>query len=84
MFTRRIVVGGRPGYLHAKAIIVDGKKAWVGSVNGSTAALTNNREFGIFVTEPALISKLSKSILSDFSDPRGESWVDSVECKYDN
>lgn len=47
MFTRLNRIGNKPGYMHAKVIIVDDKSAWVGSNNGSTKAMNFNREFGI-------------------------------------
>ncbi|MGZ6338370.1 MAG: phospholipase D-like domain-containing protein, partial [Bdellovibrionota bacterium] len=84
IFDANIKVGGRKGYLHAKTIIVDGIHAWVGSVNGSTTALTNNREFGIFFDDASLVASLNQYVSSDFSSPLGESWQDSVVCKYDH
>jgi phosphatidylserine/phosphatidylglycerophosphate/cardiolipin synthase-like enzyme len=80
MFTKNIRVGGNSGYLHAKAIVVDGKKAWVGSVNGSTQALTLNREFGIFFDKANEVKKLASIIESDFADPHGETWQESLQC----
>ena len=84
IFTKNIKVGGIKGYLHAKAIIVDDVHAWVGSVNGSTTALTDNREFGIFVDDPKLVSAFAQYVKTDFADPQGESWQDSLTCKHDH
>lgn len=81
MFTKKIKIGGRPGYMHAKAMVVDGVKAWVGSVNGSTQAITLNREFGIFFDTPADVSKLARKFKQDFADPGEESWQESLDCK---
>jgi len=83
IFTRRMQVGGVSGYLHAKAILVDGNLAWVGSVNGSVTSLTDNREYGIYLTEASEVQKLSSFMDQDFSDPNGESWQDSLECRND-
>ena len=83
IFTKQISVNGLNGYLHAKAILVDGGLAWVGSVNGSTQALTENREFGIFLNDPAQTAKLAKIIISDFNNPNSESWQESLVCKKD-
>ena len=83
VFTRNIKVGGVAGYLHAKAIIVDGNRAWVGSTNGSTMSLTDNREYGIFLSDATEISNLQKFVGSDFADPAGETWQDSLTCKHD-
>jgi len=83
IFTKQIKVNGYPGYLHAKAIVVDGSRAWVGSVNGSTQALTENREYGIFISDTAQATKLVNFIVSDFNHPNSESWQESLVCKKD-
>jgi phosphatidylserine/phosphatidylglycerophosphate/cardiolipin synthase-like enzyme len=80
IFTRNIQVGGYPGYLHAKAIVVDGTHAWMGSVNGSTEAVFHNREFGVFFDNPHDVSKLEGVMKSDFVDENAESWQDSLNC----
>ncbi len=73
-------VGGFDGYLHAKAIVVDGTKAWMGSVNGSTTALTKNREFGIYFDDSTDVSSLDSIFSSDFANTGAESWQDSLTC----
>lgn len=80
LFTRKILVGGYKGYLHAKAIVVDGSRAWLGSSNGSKESLFNNREFGIYFDSPSDVSGLASILSSDFSDPNSESWQDSLDC----
>ena len=82
-FTRNIQVNGIAGYLHAKAIIVDETRAWVGSVNGSTTSLSNNREYGLFVNDLTEVQKLKAFMDQDFVNPNGESWQDSAICKND-
>ena len=82
-FTRLQTVGGKPGYLHAKAMVVDGERAWVGSVNGSTAATSANREFGVFFSEPSQVAALEASLEADFADEGSESWQESLACKND-
>ena len=84
IFSGRMKVGGIKGYLHAKAIIVDGVRAWIGSENGSTTALTDNREYGIFIDDAGLISQLNQNVSADFANPQGESWQDSLACKYEH
>ena len=83
IFPRKIQIRGVGGYLHAKTIVVDQRRAWVGSVNGSTQSLTNNREFGIFIDEPSQVQKLSNIMYHDFVDPNGETWKESLDCKND-
>lgn len=82
-FTRQVKINGYNGYLHSKAIVVDGARAWVGSVNGSTQALTQNREYGIFLSDANEVAKLSNFIVSDYNDPNTESWQESLLCKKD-
>ena len=69
MFNKNILVDGVKGYLHAKAIVIDEKYGWIGSVNGSTQAATLNREFGMFFTDPEDVKALSAKLESDFNDP---------------
>lgn len=82
MFTQKIPVGGRPGYLHAKAMVVDDRWGWVGSVNGSSWGIFKNREFGSFF-ETADVAKLSAQMNLDFNHPGAVSWQDSIACKFD-
>jgi phosphatidylserine/phosphatidylglycerophosphate/cardiolipin synthase-like enzyme len=83
IFTRNIQVNGVAGYLHAKAIVVDGVHAWVGSVNGSVTSITNNREYGVFLDDVPEVSKLKVFMDQDFASPYGESWQDSAACAHD-
>jgi cardiolipin synthase A/B len=43
-------------YIHAKALIVDGRLAYVGSENFSTASLNDNREVGILLRGGVVLS----------------------------
>lgn len=83
-FPSAILIRGKPGYLHAKAIIVDGREAWVGSVNGSTQSLTRNREFGIFFSDPVAVRRLRASFAKDFADENAETWQESLDCLKDH
>jgi phosphatidylserine/phosphatidylglycerophosphate/cardiolipin synthase-like enzyme len=80
MFNKNITINGKSGYLHAKAIVVDGNRAWMGSVNGSTQALTLNREFGIFFDDLIDVEKLKSTMVEDFTHPKAETWQDSLIC----
>lgn len=55
-------------YLHAKAIVAD-DKAFIGSQNFSTTALTKNREFGEIFTQKNVVDQLTKIFLSDEANP---------------
>jgi cardiolipin synthase A/B len=52
-------------YIHAKAIDVDGTKAFLGSENFSNSSLDNNRELGLITTSPAVVGPLGATLLSD-------------------
>jgi cardiolipin synthase A/B len=83
MFTQAIPVGGLSGYLHAKGMVVDLERAWVGSVNGSTTALNSNREFGLFFTAASEVLKLSSIMADDHLHEGGQSWEESLRCAKD-
>lgn len=53
-------------YMHAKIIIVDQLKAFVGSENISTASLEKNRELGIVVTDHSVIDALGQTFQTDW------------------
>ena len=53
-------------YMHAKIIIVDGQKAFVGSENISTQSLDQNRELGIIVSDTAVLNKLQVTFQHDW------------------
>ncbi len=61
------VVATSTPYIHAKAIVVDGARAYVGSENFSTGSLVYNRELGVLVGEPAEVAKVANAIQSDFA-----------------
>ncbi len=54
-------------YIHAKAIVVDGTAAYVGSQNFTMTSLDENREIGIVLAESALIDRIVSTFATDFS-----------------
>jgi phosphatidylserine/phosphatidylglycerophosphate/cardiolipin synthase-like enzyme len=82
-FPAGLKVQGNKGYLHAKAFVIDGKKAWVGSVNGSNSALSTNREFGLFFDDEASVKLMAKTLNDDFNDPAAASFEESWSCARD-
>jgi phosphatidylserine/phosphatidylglycerophosphate/cardiolipin synthase-like enzyme len=54
-------------YIHAKVIVADGGKAFVGSQNFSDASLNYNRELGLTTTDPTLVRALARTLSSDFA-----------------
>ncbi len=57
---------GRP-YLHAKLIIVDARRAYIGSVNLSSTSLDRNREVGRILDEPTLVGQLEQVFATDWT-----------------
>jgi cardiolipin synthase len=55
-------------YMHAKMIVVDGQKAFVGSENISTASLDKNRELGIIVSDQNVLNTLQQTFQQDWGD----------------
>ncbi len=57
-------------YMHAKIIVVDGQKAFVGSENISAQSLDKNRELGIVVADRSVLTTLQQTFQQDWSDSR--------------
>jgi cardiolipin synthase len=55
-------------YMHAKIILVDGQRAFVGSENISTTSLDKNRELGIIVSDSHVLNRLQQTFQQDWSD----------------
>ncbi len=53
-------------YPHAKLIIVDGVRAYTGSINLSTQSLDRNRELGIIVSQPNILERLNATFTKDW------------------
>lgn len=53
-------------YPHAKLILADGQRAYVGSVNLSGQSLDENRELGILVAQADIVAKLQDTFNTDF------------------
>ena len=61
-----IVSLGTP-YIHAKAMVVDGAQAYVGSENFTTGSLQYNRELGLITTNAPAAATVGKTIAKDFA-----------------
>ncbi len=53
-------------YPHAKLIVVDGRGVFIGSQNLSAAALGDNRELGIVLTDSAIVRRAAEVFQSDW------------------
>jgi cardiolipin synthase len=56
-----------PLYIHAKAIVVDGREAFVGSQNFSWTSLEANRELGIVTTDGAVVGQVAATLAGDYA-----------------
>ncbi|HEY4221890.1 MAG TPA: phospholipase D-like domain-containing protein [Myxococcota bacterium] len=54
-------------YVHAKAIVVDGARAYVGSANMTTTSLEHNRELGLVTDTAATVAKVAATVDEDIS-----------------
>lgn len=53
-------------YVHAKLVLVDKTRAYVGSVNFSDASLDQNRELGILISQPDIVDRLDRTFEEDW------------------
>jgi phosphatidylserine/phosphatidylglycerophosphate/cardiolipin synthase-like enzyme len=53
--------------MHAKIIVADGQRAFVGSENISTASLERNRELGIIVSDQKVLAILQQTFWYDWN-----------------
>ncbi len=56
-----------PLYIHAKMILTDGTRAFVGSENFSVNSLEKNRELGTLVTDTGVLTRLSHTFETDWT-----------------
>ncbi len=54
-------------YIHAKVIVADGARAFVGSINFSANSLTKNRELGLIVSDAGVVQGLQATLAKDFA-----------------
>lgn len=54
-------------HLHAKAIVVDGRTLYLGSVNMTTNSMDNNRELGLVIQTPELVATVARTIEKDWA-----------------
>jgi cardiolipin synthase A/B len=64
---RSLSLQGEVVHIHAKMIVADRSKAFVGSENFSRASLDDNRELGLTVTDPAVVGPAAATFAEDFA-----------------
>ena len=63
----KLVSLGNP-YVHAKALVVDGARAYVGSANFTGGSLQYNRELSLITNNAASVSAIARTISLDFGN----------------
>jgi len=58
-------------YVHAKAVVADGGRIFIGSENLSTTSLDQNREVGIVLRDVGAASLLERTFAADWKGPSG-------------
>jgi phosphatidylserine/phosphatidylglycerophosphate/cardiolipin synthase-like enzyme len=53
--------------VHGKAIVADGARLYVGSINLTAASLDQNREFGLRLDDPMLAARVAATITADWA-----------------
>ena len=54
-------------YVHAKAIVVDASKIYVGSANLSPTSLDRNRELGVITKIKAVVGQVATTVSADIA-----------------
>ncbi len=58
-------------YIHAKAVVADfglsTQSVYMGSINYSLASMNDNRELGVFITDPTSVTFLNTTMAADFA-----------------
>ena len=57
-------------YIHAKMILADQANVFLGSENFSYGSLDQNRELGIFLSDPAILNSLQKTFSEDWQNAK--------------
>ena len=59
-------------FIHAKAILADGERAFIGSENLTFTSLELNRELGIITEDAGVVKRLTQTMLRDWERAGGE------------
>lgn len=57
-------------YIHAKSILVDRERAYIGSINFTATSMDQNRELGLITTTPDVIRQLGTAFDEDWAQGR--------------
>ncbi|MEJ7654256.1 MAG: phospholipase D-like domain-containing protein [Chloroflexia bacterium] len=53
--------------IHSKSILVDGRRAYIGSINFTATSMDQNRELGVLTTSPEVLKPLGAAFLQDWA-----------------
>ena len=84
MFNASNKINGHAGYMHAKALVVDHTHAWLGSENGSTESMTQNREYGVIFDDAQWVDYVLGIVTGDHDSADSETWEQSLVCEKDH
>ncbi|WP_373044317.1 phospholipase D-like domain-containing protein [Vulgatibacter sp.] len=56
--------------LHAKAVVIDGSFAYIGSVNFTYHSLSRNREVGLVTADEEAVARIASTFAADFANGR--------------
>jgi phosphatidylserine/phosphatidylglycerophosphate/cardiolipin synthase-like enzyme len=59
-------------YIHAKMMLIDGVRAFVGSQNFTATSLDLNRELGVLLTDRGNLARLASTFAEDFAEGQPE------------
>ena len=59
-------------YIHAKMMLIDGARAYVGSQNFTATSLDQNRELGVLLTDRGNLTRLAATFAEDFGEGQPE------------
>lgn len=72
-------------YTHEKCLVIDGKTAWIMTMNASTSGLTNNREYLAVDTTAADVAQAEAQFAADFAGttyaPQGNLLVSPITAR---
>jgi cardiolipin synthase len=55
-------------YIHAKMVLADGQRVYIGSENFTATSMDQNRELGIITTEPTVLARVQQVFNEDFGE----------------
>jgi phosphatidylserine/phosphatidylglycerophosphate/cardiolipin synthase-like enzyme len=59
-------------YIHAKMVLVDGGRVFIGSQNFTATSLDQNRELGIILDDPVIVARAADVFAKDFAAAKPE------------